>query len=309
MMRPVSVAMPPIKADTLSTSLVSSRVVVKFNDNSITETRFALERSTNGTTWTEVGSLPMPLGNANVHQVGRTITDTSSNANTAYLYRVVAENTVGYGSGMPSMTVKSTSATVAANAPAAPTSLTGTASLAAGNVMRITLGWTETSQTQSGFAIQRSTDNGVTYTPLATVAGTARSYVDSPVTANATYKYRVQALSFAGDSAFSNIATVTATPPATVPAVPTLLTGTSVRTGTTQTDTITWGAVPGVTGYRIQRSLSSTFAFGNTTVNVGPGTTYSVTGLSRSVWYFRIASTNAVGTSSYSAGRAVPIAP
>ena len=314
MMRPVSVAVPPIKADTLSASLVSSRVQVKFNDNSITETRFALERTTNGTTWTEVASSPQPLGNTNIHHVGMTMTDPSSNGTTAYLYRVVAENTVGYGSGMPSMTVKSTSATVAANAPTAPTTLTATAAAGAGGRVQVNLGWTDTATTESGFVIQRSSDNGATFTQLAIApakSGTgAVTYTDTTVVSGTTYQYRVAAQSVAGNTAFTNTATVTATVSTpTVPAVPTILTGTAVRTSTTQTDTITWGAVTGATGYRIQRSLSSTFASGVTTATVGAVTTYSVTRLSRSVWYFRIASTNAAGTSSYSAGKSIPIAP
>ncbi len=317
MMRPVSLVMPPLKAGTLSTSLVSSRVQVKFNDNSITETRFALERTTNGTTWTEVASSPQPLGNTNAHAVGRTMTDTTSNATTAYLYRVVAENTVGYGSGMPSMTAKSTSDTVAANAPTAPTTLTATAAAGAGGRVQVNLGWTDTATTESGFVIQRSSDNGATFTQLAIApakTGTgAVTYTDTTVVSGTTYQYRVAAQSVAGNTAFTNTATVTATVSTpTVPAVPSILTGTSVRTSTTQTDTITWNAVSGATGYRIQYSLSSTFARNNTTVNVtaAPGVnSYSKTGLSRSVWYFRIASTNAAGTSSYSAGKSVPIAP
>ena len=38
---------------------------------------------------------PQPLGDSNAHGT-RTYTDTTSNATTAYLYRIVAENTVGY---------------------------------------------------------------------------------------------------------------------------------------------------------------------------------------------------------------------
>ncbi len=163
---------------------------------------------------------------------------------------------MGYGSGMPSMTGKSTSATVAATALATPTSLTATAAAATTGTMRVNLAWFETSTTQSGFAIQRATESRATFTQLATVAANTVSYAYIAVTVGATHQYRVAGATAAGNSAWSNEATVTVTAAPTVPAVPTILTGTSVRTGTTQTGTTTWTAVPGATGYRIHRSLT-----------------------------------------------------
>ena len=120
MMRPVSVAMPPIKATPTSAALNNAATTARGADLRPT-TRSprpgsSCERTTNGTTWTNVGNLPQPLGNTNTHGT-RTFTDNTSNATTPYLYRVVAENTVGYGSGMPSMTVKSTSDPIGANIP------------------------------------------------------------------------------------------------------------------------------------------------------------------------------------------------
>jgi hypothetical protein len=314
MMRPVSLAMPPLKATLTAAALTGTapnqRFRLTWTDNSITETRFAVERTTDGTTWTEVGSSPQPLGDTNTHGT-RTFTDPTSSATTAYLYRIVAENTVGYGSGMPSMTAKSLSNTFGVNAPTAPTGLTASLVTAPGGLpSRVVLSWTDTATTEAGFVIQRSTDNGVTFTNLGTApaktgTGTA-TYTDSATTLNATYVYRVAAQNVAGTSTYATSAPITVL---NAPAVPVTLTGTSIRTGTTQTDTITWGAVPSATSYRIQRSLSSTFASGITTVTVGAVTTYTVTGLSRNIWYFRVAAVNALGTSSNSATRSVPVAP
>ncbi|MFL6151983.1 MAG: multicopper oxidase domain-containing protein, partial [Ornithinibacter sp.] len=313
MMRPVSVAMPPLKPALTSTALTGTapnqRVRLTFNDNSITETRFAVQRTTNGTTWTEVGSLPQPLGDTNIHGT-RTFTDTTSNAATGYLYRIVAENTVGYGSGMPSMTVKSTSDPMGANIPTAPTGLTAKPSAGPGGTARVNLSWNDTATTETGFVIQRSTDGGSTFTQLATVpakSGTgAVNYADGTVVVGTTYVYRVAASNAGGTSAWSNTVTVTSVVP---PVAPVILTGTSVRTGTTQTDTITWATVPTATGYTIQRSQNPTFAGGVTTVNVGAVNSYSATGLTRTVWYFRMAATNPAGSSANSAVRSVPVAP
>ncbi|MFL6171162.1 MAG: hypothetical protein ACJ711_15920, partial [Ornithinibacter sp.] len=145
---------------------------------------------------------------------------------------------------------------------------------------------------------------------LATVpakSGTgAVNYADGTVVLGTTYVYRVAASNAGGTSAWSNTVTVTSVVP---PVAPVILTGTSVRTGTTQTDTITWATVPTATGYTIQRSQNSTFAGGVTTVNVGAVNSYSATGLTRTVWYFRMAATNPAGSSANSAVRSVPVAP
>ncbi|MGZ5404174.1 MAG: Ig-like domain-containing protein, partial [Nocardioides sp.] len=113
MMRPVSLALPPIKPDGLAVAALSGQNVLRWNDNSITETRFVVQRSADGTTWTTVGTLDQPLGDGNTHGP-RTFTDTTGGSATSQ-YRVVAENIVGYGSGMPSMTVSSTSDTAGVN--------------------------------------------------------------------------------------------------------------------------------------------------------------------------------------------------
>ena len=64
MMRPVSLALPPIKPDGLASTFVNvldkngkvvgQDVKLTWNDNSITETRFVIKRTTDGTTWTTV---------------------------------------------------------------------------------------------------------------------------------------------------------------------------------------------------------------------------------------------------------------
>ena len=77
MMRPVSLALPPIKPDGLASTFVTvldkngkvvgQNVKLTWNDNSITETRFVVKRTTDGTTWTTVATVPQPLGDANTH--------------------------------------------------------------------------------------------------------------------------------------------------------------------------------------------------------------------------------------------------
>ena len=107
MMRPVSLALPPLKPTGWSHShrghgnnrkVVGQNVELTWNDNSITETLFVLQRTTNGTTWRTVEHRPPPLDRWRT-PTPPALTDNSSNVSTAYRYQVAAVNAVGYGFG------------------------------------------------------------------------------------------------------------------------------------------------------------------------------------------------------------------
>lgn len=218
MMRPVAIALPPNAASGLSTSLVDvldrrgrvigQNVALTWADNSITETAFTIQRTTDGTTWTDVGASASPLDQDNTHGT-RTFTDTTSNGTTPYLYRVVAANTVGYGGAFPAMTAASQpSASASANAPAAPTNLSATAQ----NGPQNRLAWRDNATNETSFVVERSIDNGATFTQIATAParnGTGNvTYTDATVAPQTTYVYRVSAVNLAG-SAVSGTVTVT----------------------------------------------------------------------------------------------------
>jgi hypothetical protein len=124
------------------------------------------------------------------------------------------------GSGTGSATVCATasglmnSASVTVSAlPAAPTHLTATAASAT----QVNLAWSESSTNATGFTIQRSTNGGRSWTTIATVGSSARTYSDRTVTKGKAYQYRVAATSSAGTSAWSNVASVTTPTRAPVP--------------------------------------------------------------------------------------------
>ena len=103
MMRPVSLALPPVKPDGRH-DLACDRqrqqpagVTPDLERQLDHRDAFLVQRTTNGTTWTDRRRPSLPLNDANTHGT-RTFTDTTSNGTTAY-YRVVAQNTVGYGPG------------------------------------------------------------------------------------------------------------------------------------------------------------------------------------------------------------------
>ena len=72
----------------------------------------------------------------------------------------------------------------------------------------VTLAWSDNSNNESTFLIERSTD-GTNYTQIATVGVNQNSYVDASVQAFTAYSYRVRAGNVIGNSAYSNVATVT----------------------------------------------------------------------------------------------------
>ncbi len=324
MMRPVSVAMPPMAPDGLAFAISGSgngaRVVLTWNDNSINETAFVIQSMDWLGNWTNVGTVLSPLNQANIHETRTFTVPTAYNSNVGYRYRVVAQNTVGYGSEFPTMTATSMSGEVAVGtAPLAPTTLT--AVLQAGPQIRLT--WRDNATNESGFLILRST-TGATgpFTQIATAparnnTGNA-TFTDTTVrsaTVDTTYWYKVVAVNPVGPSADSNTAVILV-PIASPPAAPTNLAATlqaGPQIRLTWTDNAT-----NESGFVIQRStdgvnftqVATPPAFSATGTVTWTDTT--VTTSAADVTYtYRVAATNSSGTSAFSntASALVPARP
>ena len=212
MMRPVSLALPPNKPAVPTFTVTPGKknqmtVTLSWIDNSLNETSFTVQRSTNGTTWTDLSVSNSPLNVENTKGGTRTFADNTANTTVGYLYRIVANNAVGYGAEFPSMTLKAISDPVGVNAPAAPSSLVAT--LQAGPQIRLT--WRDNATFEAGFVVQRSTDGGVNFTTVATLPANKNTgnmtYTDTTVVAATTYTYRVGAFNVAGTS-YSNTSAV-----------------------------------------------------------------------------------------------------
>lgn len=117
--------------------------------------------------------------------------------------------------------------------PNPPTNLNATVSSAS----QINLGWTDNSTNETGFRIERSTDN-VNFTEIAVTGPDITSYSNTGLTVNTIYYYRVRAFNDGGNSAFSNTASASTAPTAT-PTTPT-----PTVTGTPPTPTATGTIVP-----------------------------------------------------------------
>jgi hypothetical protein len=87
--------------------------------------------------------------------------------------------------------------------PVAPASLT--ASLT--STGKVDLAWTDLADDEVGFIIERTTD-GVTFTEIARLSANVDRHSDSTTNSVTVYSYRVAAYNSAGQSPYSNIATV-----------------------------------------------------------------------------------------------------
>jgi hypothetical protein len=321
MMRPVSVALPPNAASDLIRSTTGSggnaRNRISWQDNSITETSFVLQRSTNGITWTDVGTSLSPLNVANTHTDAthprRILTDTTSNVNTAYLYRVAARNTVGYGGDFPTTTVQSVSPTIGVNVPAAapsPPAANLTAAVQPGPQVRLV--WTDTATNESGFVIERRVTGG-TFAPIAVAparAGTgSTNFTDTTVATGTTYDYQVAAVNLAGQSSYSNVASTSAAP--NVPAAPSSLTAANgANQGNKRSVVLTWvDNSANETGFTIQRATNAAFTTGLSTSSVAANAVNATQGgLSKATtYYFRIRANSAAGSSAWVNATPFPI--
>jgi hypothetical protein len=214
---------------------------------------------------------------------------TSLTANTTYYVCAIASN--GGGTGVGSVQ----SFTTLPNVPSAPSS--ASASNVSGTENSIT--WTDTSSDETGFKVERSTNDGA-YVHIATTSVNATSYSDTGVTADNTYTYRVRAYNVTGNSGYSTtgyVITATVVPntpndfqnfvsTSTPPDVWLYIT----QTGTNEdgftiersTDNVNFGVI----GTAPRAQFSNQFYS-----DIGPGT---------GTYYYRVYALNSIGNSGYS---------
>lgn len=173
-----------------STAVSSSQINLSWIDNATNESGYYVDRSSDGVTFTRIATLA--AGAVSYSSTGLT-------SGATYWYRVCA-----YNSGGISDASNISTATTLLALPAAPSRLT----LGSITSSQMTLSWTDNSSNESGFRIERSL-NGSSYTEIAVVGPNIRSFVNTGLTANTAYYFRVRAYNAAGNSAYASASSKT----------------------------------------------------------------------------------------------------
>jgi len=191
--RTLSTGSIPAAPSNLAAAVISSsQINLSWTDNSTNETAFRVERAPAAAgPWTYIGSTTL-TGYG----------DSGLAASTTYYYRVAAYNS--YGTSAYTNTASAITQ-AASGLPSAPLSLVASAVSSS----QINLTWADTSSNETGFKIERSTST-ITWAQIATVGSNVTSYSSTGLLASTTYSYRVRATNTAGDSAYSNTASATA---------------------------------------------------------------------------------------------------
>ncbi len=246
-------------------------------DGSADETGFQIWMSTTaGSGYSLIATNP-------ANQVTRSVTGLS--VNVRYYFQVRAIN----GALTSAYTNEATSIT---STPALPTSVTAIAT----SPTQITLSWVDNATIETGYGVERSTTSGTGFVLVTTAAINATGFVDTGLTTGTTYYYRIRALNGGLPSAYTTqIGTAIV-----VPAAPTTLTATAASA--TQVN-LTWvDASTNETGFVVERSTTSGSGFTIVTTTAANATSYSdVSAVANTTYYYRIRSTNGVGSSANTA--------
>lgn len=266
---------PAVPSDLSAFPVSSTRISLNWIDNSSNENGFSIERSAiTPDNWIAIAAV---AGNIT------DFTDTGLSMETTYYYRVSAHNSAGT-SGYSN----NAGATTLGLPPVPPTGLSASAL----SPSSIILHWTDNSDNETGFSIERSPDGSSGWQEIANVSDNTDSYTDIGLVPGTVYYYRVAAYNANGISGCTN--TADAATNEIAPQSPTDLSGSAASF--TQID-LTWqDNSNNEAGFKIERSYEGDIwteianlpkdrtSYSDPTVS--SGTTY----------YYRICAFNSAGT-------------
>jgi transcriptional regulator CtsR len=275
-------ASAPAAPSNLNAEAVSgSEIKLTWTDKSDNETGFIVERGVSeGGPYSE-----LPAVGANVTE----LVDTGLNPDTTYYYRVRA-----YQAGTPNIYSEYSavaSATTFPFPPFPPENLVAAAVTDA----QINLSWTDKSNNEKGFKIERKTST-TDFQEIAAVGGDITAYADTGLESGITYTYRIRAYNDGGHSAYSNETKATT---GGKPSAPTNLK--AVAASSSQIN-LTWvDTSDNEKGFKIERKAAGG-SWKEIAADIGKNVvSYSDKGLSAGTYTYRIKAYNDAGDSDYSA--------
>lgn len=273
---------PTAPSNLSATAISQTRIDLTWQDNSDNEDGFKIERKTGaGGTYTQISTT---AANTTSYQ------NTGLTVGTLYYYRVRASNVVGDSE----FSNEAQATTWIPTAPNAPSNLTATTI----STTQINLTWTDNSNDESGFKIERKTGSGGTYAQIATVTANTISYQNTSLAAGTTYYYRARAYNDIGNSNYSNEASAT-TEQAQVPATPTNLSASAISSSQIN---LTWtDNATNESAYFVERKTGAGGSWSEITSLAQNTVSYNNTGLGAGTqFYYRVRCWNTNGYSGYS---------
>ncbi|MFT5141020.1 MAG: M6 family metalloprotease-like protein [Rhodothermales bacterium] len=144
--------------------------------------------------------------------------------------------------------------------------------------------WTDNSNNEDSFLVERSTDGSSDWAQIASTAVNAQSYSDTSLGNSETRHYRVRAHNSVGDSAYSNADSGTTLTPPTPPVDPVIVS--AVPNGSSSI-TVNWTHdFANASGFRIQRSLDNIPANFVTLTAIGLAESFIDSSVNQSTEYF-----------------------
>jgi hypothetical protein len=188
---------PDSPTNLAATAAGQKQIDLSWTDNSGNEDVFRIEKKLGpGGVYSEIATVTV---NVTSYQ------DTGLTANTEYCYRVRAYNTAG-NSEYSNEDCVTTNPTI----PISPGNLTALAT----GINEVTLNWTDNSDNEDGFIIERENITLPGFSVIDSVVVNDTSYIDSTVNQGVSYNYRISAYNISGQSGYSNVFYVTTILPA-----------------------------------------------------------------------------------------------
>jgi hypothetical protein len=194
-----SVSIPSVPIPAAPTNLTAAlqtgpQISLTWRDNAINETGFIIERSNNGGVYVQIASPGRRNNTGNV-----SYTDTTVTAGVTYAYRVKAVNST------VSSAYSNVATVVVPAIPSAPSNLSVTAVRANGNNRTVTLRWTDNSNNETGFTIQRATNSTFSSgLSTITVAANTNTLSQTGLQRRTNYYYRIAAVNTGGATTWIN---------------------------------------------------------------------------------------------------------
>lgn len=177
--------------------------------------------------------------------------------------------------------------------PSAPTGLTATAASSSA----INLAWSDNSNNEEGFEIERADTPDGPFEQIGTVGENQNSFSDTGLPSYATFAYRVRAFNSAGDSPHSNTASGT-----TDDVLPTAPTSLAAQAGSESQITLSWtDNSANEQGFKIERATASAGPYSQVATTSANASTYVDNGLAAlTTYYYRLRAFNTAGNSAFS---------